>query len=529
MAWPIFSWGDDHFAVRPLFSVYKQSYLDTEFNEFNFLWPVCQFDTENNDHRIFPFFWGKTCGETTYFDLFPALWWNRTFAGVFPFFWSRKKSNSGFCIFPLFWVESSSGTCWNTLWPLYYYESFEKSDTSTPSDQSEFWALCYLAGYNRKVGEFTDHRFLPFYLWVDGNFFSLPYSVWREPKTDFMRRRILCGLAGINHDGDGKYDASWLFPLYYHDNKKLITPLFGAADDSFWLLPLYYRDADSFVTPIYGRICDADWIFPLFYRDSESFVTPLFGKIEDSHWFLPLYFRDHESFIDSFFSLPYGWIATEGLTNTYFAAGIAGIRSGAKRGGWLFPLYDRETSADFDEMAARIDSPTLPDEKSFDAYDSRTYFLLSDNDRYVHGHMQKNDFSSETNNAYIVTDHRKFGNILLLNRSYSRKVEYDMNTRERISDEEKSESSFLMFLYQSEHRRDTIKGDEYTCHNVLWKIWDWEEENGDVALDVFPGFTYDSRTDGYTKTSFLWRFFRYENNPAAGSTSIDFLFIPIWR
>jgi hypothetical protein len=69
---------------------------------------------------------------------------------------------------------------------------------------------------------------------------------------------------------------------------------------------------------------------------------------------------------------------------------------------------------------------------------------------------------------------------------------------------------------------------EYDLHSVLWRLWHWEEENCNVALDVFPGFTYDSKTNGYSKTSFLWRFFRYENDPEKG-TSADFLFIPIMR
>ena len=73
-----------------------------------------------------------------------------------------------------------------------------------------------------------------------------------------------------------------------------------------------------------------------------------------------------------------------------------------------------------------------------------------------------------------------------------------------------------------------MKGTSKQCHNVLWKLWDWEEENGNIALDVFPGFTYDSKTNGYVKTSLLWRLFRYENDPEK-DRKIDFLFVPVWR
>ena len=38
LAWPLISWGDDHLALRPFYSQYKQS--GDDYDEFNFLWPV---------------------------------------------------------------------------------------------------------------------------------------------------------------------------------------------------------------------------------------------------------------------------------------------------------------------------------------------------------------------------------------------------------------------------------------------------------------------------------------------------------
>ncbi len=55
-----------------------------------------------------------------------------------------------------------------------------------------------------------------------------------------------------------------------------------------------------------------------------------------------------------------------------------------------------------------------------------------------------------------------------------------------------------------------------------------EERNGNATVDAFPGFTYDAKTNGYSKTSFLWRFFRYENDPKEGK-KVDLFFIPVWR
>ncbi len=57
VAWPIVSFSDDHLAVRPVYSQYKQSGKDGAWDEFNFVWPIFQSDTRNNTSRIFPVYW----------------------------------------------------------------------------------------------------------------------------------------------------------------------------------------------------------------------------------------------------------------------------------------------------------------------------------------------------------------------------------------------------------------------------------------------------------------------------------------
>ena len=194
LAWPLISWGDDHLALRPFYSQYKQS--GDDYDEFNFLWPVSQFDTRHRDYRVFPLFWGKSYSDKPYFCLFPAVWWNREFAGVFPIFWDNDDDDDGgFCVFPLCWAGwEKSGDLWNTIWPLYYYESRERSSWS--EEKSKFWAFCGLAGFNRRDGKFTNHRCLPFYFCDDGDFYSLPYSRYTDDGR--IKSRILCGLAGCD-------------------------------------------------------------------------------------------------------------------------------------------------------------------------------------------------------------------------------------------------------------------------------------------------------------------------------------------
>lgn len=819
VAWPLVSFGSDHFALRPLYSQYKKSGMG-EYDEYNVLWPIAQFDTDDKDYRIFPFFWGRDFSKDPYFCLFPIAWYNDEFAGAFPFFWSTDKDDTGFCVFPLFWMEFnpetfySSESLWHTLFPIYYYESCEAKGDGLST--SKFWTLCGLAGYNRRGGEFTEHRFWPLYRWERGNFYSIPYA--RYQRDDTIKNRFLLGLAGQNSNTNGEYMASWVFPLYYHNKNKeeFLSPLYGSSKDSSWLLPLYYRDSKKFITPIYGKTQNANWTIPLYYKDNEKlitalggwnktsdwvvplfykdeksflslpfwcaygddgkinsafslpllsgycrdvkrkekllyalmgftgfvesdagsaswvfplyyndpksfytllyghndecqwlaplfyrdetrFLTPLYGqsKADDSSWLIPLYYKDKDSFItplygragdnewllplytrdktkfstalfskwndekkgekgffslpilsganrstnseksywyalaglagsktdatgkDSsqwafpvflrdkdkgFYSLPYSWDGGRtSQTNRYFACGLAGTRSGKTEGGWLFPVFDykkdksfksllyswdgggttqtnsyyalslagkrsgretgwwlfpfynKEKDADYDKEYAYLDMDKLPEEiKIWDAVytnwtwnakkDCReiesvepikrgTYFysynnadlcLVSDNDRNVSGSVPWKG------KVYEITYEHDQGNRLAYRYEGERKVTFDINTRKKISDVEEGESSLFFFLYNASHKRDRMTNKSYASRKVLLKLWDWEEENGDVSLDVFPGFTYDSKTNGYTKTSFLWRFFRYESDPKEG-TSVDLLFIPVWR
>lgn len=509
VAWPLVSWGDGHFALRPIYSQYaKKGDHSGGCREFNVLYPIAQFDPCPNDYRVFPFFWGRN-RDAPYFCLFPALWWNEAFAGVLPVFWSRDEG----------------GSSWNAAWPLYCYESHPKSDRHSPSGRSEFWMLGYLAGWTRGDGEWIDHRFLPFYAWDRGDFYSLPYS--RCEDGDMAKTRILAGLAGCNTTTNGGYAASWAFPLYYHDAKKLVTPVFGTSGDAMWTLPLWYCDEDSFVTPIYGRSGDADWIFPLVYRDRDSFVTPLYGKAGKGEWFIPFYVRD----ADSFWSIPYSRDVKAhdgGNTNTYFMTCLAGLRSGGTEGGWAFPAYDRRKHADYDEKAAWIDARELPTAESFTTGDYRTYFLLFDDDRSVCG-RKHGKWGREATNRYEIAASRKAGNHLFVNREETRRALYDIETRKKVSDKEDGAVSLLAILYRYTRKADRMEGTSDTRHSVLWKLWDWSEKDGSVSLDVFPGFTYDSKADGYKKTSLFWRLFRYESDPKSDAAAVDLLFIPVWR
>ena len=158
---------------------------------------------------------------------------------------------------------------------------------------------------------------------------------------------------------------------------------------------------------------------------------------------------------------------------------------------------------------------------NFYSYNNADLCLVSDNDRRVSGNLLWNS------DKYRITYRHNQGNRLVYRYEGNRKVTFDINTRKKISDVEEGVSSFFFFLYNASYMLDRMADKSYASRKVLLELWDWEEENGNVSLDVFPGFTYDAKTNGYTKTSFLWRFFRCENGPENGK-KVDLLFIPVW-
>ena len=66
--WPLGEWTDDHAALRPFVAVYN---LDKKKYEYSFCWPLVQFDTLLDQHRVIPFFWGEREEGGRYFHVLP--------------------------------------------------------------------------------------------------------------------------------------------------------------------------------------------------------------------------------------------------------------------------------------------------------------------------------------------------------------------------------------------------------------------------------------------------------------------------
>ena len=486
--WPITSFSDDHFALRPIYSQYKQDGKVGSFDEFNFLWPLCQADTKNDDYFVFPFFWGKDSNQHPYQTLFPIYW---------------------------------NGHGYNSLFPLWIY-----SDSNGKSHLS-----------------------------------------------------VIAGVAGASSANEDGREANWCFPLWYWNNRgTLVTTVYGRWK-SGWAVPPLFSWGESntngnwsafFLMGLGGATkCGSrfeQWVYPLYNREeytcrgtNHAYKTHLIMSLAgwestneelESSYAFPLFYWNRDG---SFFT-PLGGRTINGGTTNIYVTPLVKATSGEKTGGMVFPLWEHEKNCDFDEKASWLDGERLTDSIRIwtEVATNRVWNKEKDDFDLVEGKRRKARRVNARNktdwlllfpwhdsidgslgcgnatNSYELARTIRRGNGLLLDYDYTRTATYSALDRSKQSDAEESEASFLIWLYTYSGSTDLMMSNVHSRHRVLWKLWDWQEENGDVSLDVFPGFTYDSKTNGYTKTSFLWRFFRYESDPEKG-TAADFLFIPVWR
>ena len=507
--WPLFSQTDDHLAVRPIYSQYRQGGKDSGYDEFNFLWPLCQFDTKHDEHRIFPLFWGDD-----YFDVFPLVWNHRDSHCLFPLVWWREDEYLD--VFPLFWKSKSM----LALLPLFY------------TDQSETYV--FPSFYRNK----DVVAFFPFY----------------ERDTSGGELTEWFGPAGHHR---GKESSHWFLPFYYCGESSLWTPLYGHTAESNWLFPLWYKDERKFISPFWGWSRSGhfdNYVVPPLLSWMESsergekkmrFLLGLGGVNTkkdgdvDCSWVIPLYYNDERSFI----SLPFAHVKDD---YTWVTPLFGVTHQGYKKGAWLWPFYGWTNDAHMEAAEAqmnadRLDPKLRVEKREWVSAEKRTNWWynvtagpapahncswrlsgLSTSDRWI-GWSASDDGETVSGEETSY-----FGNILAYQSDYNRTVKFDYATKRKLSDEEESESGLLCrFLWHSKHEEGD--GHEYDMKSILWRFWHYEKLNGDVTVDSFPFFAYDSKTNGYSKTSLCWRLFRNEYDPKEGKRKVDVLFVPVWR
>ena len=545
--WPIGEYADDRLAVRPLFSRYRDK-PDGPYTETNILWPIAHFDAAHGDYRVFPYFWGRSWGHGSYHVLFPFLW---------DFRHPDHKSGCN-AFFPLWihdWDENKGWSETDILWPIFNRETGPNTDyvrlfplfgrSRNPQTGDGFdWALAGLLGRSKENGSE--------YYW------ALPFFL-RDVQDDWLWTPLWCGSLG----GDERW---WLVPPLLSggrrdkDGSDTLTVLFaglagwmrtGGELDRSWLLPLWYREGGNVFTLPYANWTSGD-------GTEHTWYTPLFGTLRGTHsgsWLFPL------------------WDWDDGPNGSYDRSFL--ILAGASRLGnaettrYLFPLWNRRTrGADPDALAAESAAATLPpgDWRNAPADPDRpwrgpawqtsgsteTRWLLGlagathsasrepetswSRHRLSVAARREADFAgpaaseARTNAPPLVRYSESESNWLfpLWDAETTRGAAFDPTTGERVAGGSTEDFSLLWFLYDYRHESAPEDGHEYTRRRVLWRLYHDETLDGDRSIDIFPGIGIDSKKNGYRKVSFLWRLFRYEDDPDKG-TSLDILFLPICR
>jgi hypothetical protein len=264
------------------------------------------------------------------------------------------------------------------------------------------------------------------------------------------------------------------------------------------LWPIYdYRKKHHFFTPLIGwKTGSSGFVYPL---------TPLLGIRTGSEssggWLFPLWTHRRNRLS--------GNISGTFLWGRYWHRNDSG-------GSGIFPLYSYHNYGQ---------KPAATSSSNYSRIYGKTFWSLPfcwyHNKTITPSYIDINTISTNITETRI----KSHGIFPLYSCSTTKYT--DSNKTETLN----SHGSLLLFLYDYKHEkqpaRDNTEAIDYTRRRILWHLWHYERENDNVSVDIFPAITYDRRTDGFRKFSFLWHFLRYENGPRG--RKLDVLFIPFIR
>ncbi len=431
---------------------------------------------------------------------------------LFPFYYYNK--NPSVLVTP-FWAHSfdeNNELSWNTIPPLLSWQLHEAATDTT--------SLYILSGlYHRKTQADNLRRewLFPLYARGDDYFFSLPYSHFGNTTL------IPPLLSWQTSDPATKQSDFYALVGLFHNRS-------GAGDENrSWFLPLYYDDRDTFASPLLlswhnthpaTGVKDFVSLAGLFHQ---RYNTP------DQHnagHFIPFYAY---STSDYFLTLLAGYWKNEDAQTNYYLTPLIGSSSGRDRSGnWFFPLYSHSTRGTPLRTSPLQHIQSL--QRSGDnsqvfpsRYASDTYLLLG-----ILGSSRSQSYDMKTSAPSTYTERASNHVFLLWHASDNTDITFNSDLTAIQKDYRLEQNSFLLFLYDYRREHSQTDNHDYIRRRILWRLMHYEKLNGDTTLDIFPAITWDTKADGSFKTSFLWRFFRYEK-PAAGNTKLDILFIPILR
>ncbi len=362
-----------------------------------------------------------------------------------------------------------------------------------------------LGGYSAKMSGM-------FPLWYKDSqgFYSLPYCCttngsqtvesvppllsWRETSKDGeTRTRALLGTYGHNSDAKGNTLKDWLFPLYCYKGKNgdFMTLLAGRKTEE--------------------KIVDYWWLTP--------FIGTTTGGTS-GFWFGPFV----------------SWKADKELPQ------LENMMNAAKLDGSIVGEMRKER--DWSKKGAvtnevfRVDGRSASENLQFNfgtAGRKHTVHMDGGDNAKRYGSWRASAIKKEAgklwregkNRTVSFDEKTEFGNRLVFGGERQRVVNFDYDTKEKVFEGEVDESLSLFGLVWSA-RDEKFEGHDYSKRALFWRLYHHENLNGDATTDVFPFITRDAKKDGSSNTSFLWRLFRYENDPRKG-TSLDLFFIPLMR
>lgn len=343
--WPLLYYRSPGLSVCwPLFTAYG---VEPTNRVYNVVWPLAQFDRQEHQNRIFPYFWGGGADPADDYRIGFPLYWH--------FGHPLDKEVGGWdALFPL-WCVDRQGPDQSSVycpWPLVHFMH---------DGQTSGWHVFPLAGsygdgneYFRFQAAFLADQWgnerdahhgslvLPLYLYGQNkgawDFYSLPWSGGHEPDHDwscllpvYYHRTNTTGalfLSPLWLQGSSAQPAGggWavLVPLLYHSHSAqgamTLSPLWlshTAADtnQTSWsaLLPVYYHSANKeaavWLTPLWmqGRSAnpaEGGWaaLFPLAFHSyndkSATTLSPLWlshtaANPQEKSWstLLPVYYH----------------------------------------------------------------------------------------------------------------------------------------------------------------------------------------------------------------------------------------------
>jgi len=499
-------------------------------------------------------FWSARGGEDRGSSVFPLYWyWHRNDESQFiswlwfshadpngdrwrllpPLFYQETGKASSTLITPL-WAQGHTETNdWRAAIPLCYWDRRQHVLLSPlwarwPSGESETWLAPWLLSWNTRSPERNDLTLLGGFArasWGENPGPSYVFPLYyRDPAEGTLLSPLW--LRWQNED-TGTAVVPWLLSWKTRNPERsdlwmaggLARASWGAKSGGDYVLPLYYHDSARLLTPLFGWDTNADFLY---------LATPLAGVRTDDHagsWIFPLYIHSRDRMT--------------GLVNDNYLLLGGHQKKQRESYSWFVPLFYYQNL---------LPPASVPETNNF-ARDSGTRFWCLPicwyrSDSFIRPSTQAipktaepapspalatnqgSAFATTTTNAPLVRDYTLSHGAFPLWRYTSRTTPAEATSRR--------DASVLLWLYDYKHEVNPLPGvgpvatNDYTRSRVLWRLWHYERLNGDVSVDVFPSFTYDRKTDGFKKISFLWRGFRYERAPD-GHRKLDILFVPVKR